>query len=340
VSSPSLGSRYTVAIVQHPPAFLDLEASVDRAVDLIAEAAREGAKLVVFGETWLPGYPVWIFGAAGWDDAAAKRVHARLVRNSVVVGSASTDRLASAARRHGVHVVIGCNERDGEFSRGTLYNSILTFTDAGELLPVHRKLWPTHAERLVWGLGDGSGLVVHDTPLGRLGGLVCWEHWMPLARFAMHALGEQVHCALWPDVAESHVLASRHYAFEGRCYVVCAGSYLTAGDLPEDFEAADALPALGSGTEDGVLLPGGSGLIGPDGTWVAGPLENQAGIVSGEVDLDRIAEEQLAFDAAGHYNRPDVFDVRIDTRRRPQARFLGGDEVADAIAAEGLAPTA
>jgi predicted amidohydrolase len=335
LSASASGGRYTVAVVQHPPAFLDLEGSVDRAVELIGEAAGDGAKLVVFGETWLPGYPVWIFGAAGWDDAAAKRAHARLVRNSVEVGSGATDRLAAAARRHRVHVVMGCNERDTEFSRGTIYNSILTFSDAGELLGVHRKLWPTHAERLVWGLGDGSGLIVHDTPLGRVGGLVCWEHWMPLARFAMHALGEQVHCALWPDVVESHRLASRYYAFEGRCYVVCAGSYLAESDIPADFEAIDALPGLGAAeTAAGVLLPGGSGIIGPDGEWVAGPLQNERGIVYGEVDLDRIAEEQLAFDAAGHYNRPDVFEVRIDTRPRPQATFVRPEEQ-PAVAAEG-----
>src|SRR5262249_746356 len=177
---------------------------------------------------------------------------------------------------------------------------------------------PTGAERLVGGRGDGSTLPVFDTPLGRLGGLVCWEHWMPLARFAMHAKGEQIHVAVWPDADDVHHLASRHYAFEGRCYVLCVGSYSTARDLPDDFELAGAMGVSG----DDVLCRGGSGVIGPDGRWLAGPVDGREGdggegMVYAEIGLARIGEEQEALDAAGHYNRPDVFRLTVD--ERPQA---------------------
>lgn len=170
---------------------------------------------------------------------------------------------------------------------------------------------------MIWGPGDGSTLHVFDTPIGRLGGLICWEHWMPLARFAMHAKGEQVHVAAWPDLPEVHHLASRSYAFEGRCYVVCAGLYLPLAAIPEDLEVRDALVAVASENPDpSVVLWGGSGVVGPDGGWVAGPVADREEIVLGEVDLDRIAGEHQALDAAGHYNRPDVFSLTVDETPR------------------------
>jgi predicted amidohydrolase len=301
--------RFTAAVVQAAPVYLDREATVAKTVGLVEEAAREGAKLVAFPETWIPGYPSWIYHAAQWNEPRSKRVFARLQRNSVEVPSPATDALCAAAREAGVHLVVGINELEG----GTIYNSLLYVSDEGEILGVHRKLVPTHAERIVWGRGDGSTLHVFDTPLGRLGGLVCWEHWMPLARFAMHAKGEQIHVAVWPDADDVHHLASRHYAFEGRCYVLCVGSYSTARDLPDDFELADAMGVSG----DDTLCLGGSGIIGPDGRWVAGPVDGREAIVYAELDLARIAEEQQALDTAGHYNRPDVFRLAVD--ERPQA---------------------
>ncbi len=253
------------AAVQHAPVFLDRDATIEKGVALIAQAAANGAHLVVFGETWVPCYPAWIFGAAEWDSPIAKRAHAQLLANSVQVPSQATDRICAAAKEHGVEVVMGINELDTGTSRGTMYNSLLYVSSSGEILGVHRKLLPTHAERIVWGQGDGSTLHVFDTAVGRLGGLVCWEHWMPLARFAMHARGEQIHVAAWPDVPEIHHLASRNYAFEGRCFVVCASTFLTADMIPPDFEAAAAAGALEDpANSDGVLLPGGSGIIGPD----------------------------------------------------------------------------
>ncbi len=317
----------TAAAVQVAPIFLDRDATVEKAVSLIDEAAHAGARLVVFPETWLPGYPAWIFGAAGWDDAHSKKAFARLHRNAIQVPSPTTDALCRAAKRHGVYVVMGINERDAAFSTGTLYNSLLYISDQGAILGVHRKLVPTHAERIIWGQGDGSTLHVFDTAIGRLGGLICWEHWMPLARFALHAKGEQIHVAAWPEGPELHHLASRHYAFEGRCFVVCAASYLTTAHLPADFELPEAMGAAGDfGQEPGVILPGGSGLIGPDGAWIAGPVAGQETIVYGQIELARIAEEQQALDAAGHYNRPDIFHLTIDERPRRQVTWQRGTE--------------
>ena len=317
VPSQSHG-RYLAAVVQHPPVFLDREATVARACGLIAEAASAGARVVAFSEAYVPGYPGWIFGAAGWDDPVAKRLHAQLAENSLEVGGADLRTLQDAARELGVTVVMGATERDTRFSRGSLFNSLFFIDARGELLGVHRKLMPTHAERLVWApAADASALRSYDTPLGRLGGLICWEHWMPLTRFAMHATGEQVHVAAWPEVPEMHQIAARHYAFEGRCYVLFAGQLLRAADLPDDEELRRATLGLGDlGGGDELLLPGGSGIIGPDGHWIAGPVEHDATIVYGEIDLDRILEEQLALDATGHYHRPDLFTVTMHAGRR------------------------
>lgn len=318
--------KLRVAAVQAPPVFLDLDASVDRALELIARAAAAGAEIVAFPETWLPGYPAWVFGTAAWDHPGAKRAYARLLDNAVTVPGEAVSRLCRAAAAHGLQVVIGANERDVRFSRGSLYNSLLFITADGTLAGVHRKLMPTHAERIIWAPGDGSTLTVVETPEARIGGLVCWEHWMPLARFAMHALGEQVHVAAWPEGSHVTELASLSYAFEGRCYVIAASPWVTRADIPAEFELADAIDeAFGLSPADDVVNSGGSGIAGPDGRWVAGPVYGRPDIVCATIDLARIAEEQQVLDTAGHYNRPDVFRLNIDTRPRPAVRWLTDD---------------
>ncbi|MBN2204492.1 MAG: carbon-nitrogen hydrolase family protein [Thermoleophilia bacterium] len=314
--------KFVAAAIQATPVWFDAEATIDKAVGLIDEAARNGARLLAFPETWVPGYPAHIFGAAAWDDPEAKEAYRLLLEESVTVPGPATDRLCEAARRNGVMVVMGVNERDGDSSRGTIYNSQVFISADGRVLGVHRKLWPTHAERLLWGQGDGSTLHVFDTPLGRVGGLICWEHWMPLARFAMHAKAEQVHIASWPEVPEIHHLASRHYAFEGRCFVICVGSYLTIDHVPAGFPCREAILRGGDYGEAGVICPGGSGIIAPDASWVAEPVEMREVIVYGEIDLARIGREQMALDSVGNYNRPDVFQLTVDARPKPAVRWL------------------
>lgn len=308
-----------LAAAQLAPVFMDRDATISKVVAAIDEAGRHGAGIVGFGEALVPGYPMWIYGAAGWDDPVTKRVFAQLQENSVEVPSRATQVLCDAAKRAGIVVVLGINERDTKFSRGTLFNSLLFISAEGEIMGVRRKLMPTHAERLVWGQGDGSDIQVFDTPIGRVGGAICWEHWMPLGRFVMHAKGEQIHVAAWPEIPDMHHVASRHYAFEGRCFVICVGSYMTMDHVPATFELRSVLDAAGKFGEDADdLLPGGSGIIGPDGNWIIGPVAGREEILYGDVDLASIGGEQLAFDPAGHYNRPDIFSVQVDERRREQ----------------------
>lgn len=301
----------TAAVVQASPVYLDRDACIAKAAALTAEAASNGARIVAFGETWLPGYPVWFDsgpGAALWGERATKELHAELVANSVVVPSRATDELAAAARAAGVYLVIGVNERVDRQNRGTLYNSILYFGPDGSLMGLHRKLVPTYQERMVWGQGDGSTLSVVDTPYGRLGGLVCWEHAMPLARQAMHAKGEQIHVAVWPAGWDMHQVMSRHYAFEGRTFVLAAASVVRLADMPDHLEGLRSLRPI-----DGeFLIEGGSAIIGPDGSYLAGPVFREETILYAELDTRRIAEELTTLDVVGHYNRPDVFELRVN----------------------------
>ena len=292
-----------VAIVQAAPVYLDLDASVRVALEWIARAAREGATLVAFGETWLPGYPAWLDhcpDAALWNHEATKRVFARLRANSVEVPSATTESLGRAAAEHGVVIVMGVNERAG----GTLYNTMLTFDADGRLVRHHRKLVPTYTERLVWGPGDAAGVDAAPTRAGVVGGLVCWEHWMPLARHALHASGERLHIAMWPTVHEMHQVASRQYAFEGRCFVLAAGLLMDARDLPLPSQA------------QGLVLRGGSAIIGPDGAYVTGPVFDEETLVTADLDLEAIDRELMTLDVAGHYARPDLFTFAMTRTRR------------------------
>ena len=310
---------YRVAAVQASSVFMDREASVAKACKLIAEAGSGGAQLAVFPETWLPGFPIWIERAPGtalWDHQPAKEAFTRLVANAVEAPGSTTAALCAAAAEAGCGVVMGINERQGGRLSGTLYNTIIYVGEDGRLLGKHRKLILTYAERLIWGQGDGSTLGAFDTPVGRVGGLVCWEHWMPLARHAMHVTGEQVHAALWPTVEEIHQVASRHYAFEARCFVVAAGSVLRRDQVPDDLEIF-----RGDGIDPGEhLLAGGSAIIGPDGNYLAGPAGAEETILYADLDTSRIAAEHQTFDPVGHYARPDVFSVTINTA--PQT-YLG-----------------
>ncbi len=308
--------KVNVAVVQASPVFMNLEASLEKAVELIGRAAGEGAGLVAFGETWLPGYPAWLDhcpGAALWNHEPTKQVFARLRQNSVTVPGVETERLGQAAREHNLVLVIGVNERVARGpGNGTLYNSLLTFDADGQLVKHHRKLVPTYTERLVWGQGDGAGLEAAETAAGRVGSLVCWEHWMPLARQALHDSGEHIHVAVWPTVHEMHQIASRHYAFEARCFVLAAGLIMHVRDLPPELNT----PAELANGPDDLLLRGGSAVIGPDGRYIAGHVFDKETIMTAEIDFSEIDREKMTLDVSGHYNRPDVFDLRLNLSSR------------------------
>jgi|SRR5690625_257946 len=238
-------NKITVAIIQAKPIYLDLPEAIEKTLAYIKKAARKGAELVTFGETWLTGYPTWIDhvpDACLWNYKPTKEVYSLLRQNSPTISGREISALKQAAKEHKIVVVMGLNERldDGQ-GHGTLYNSLITIGADGELLNHHRKLVPTFTERIIWGAGDGSGLKVAETSLGKIGGLICWEHWMPMARQALHNEAEQIHIAVWPTVNEMHQIASRHYAFEGRCYVLATGLLESVKELPSQFELPEEL---------------------------------------------------------------------------------------------------
>jgi nitrilase len=320
----------TVAIVQSEFA-PSLEESLARTRHLAAEAVAQGAAIIAFPETWIPGYPAWLDccrDAALWDHAPVKAVYARMADAAVVVNGASGRQLRDVARDVNAVLVVGIVERvEAGPGRGTLYNSQLTIDADGTLLNHHRKLMPTYTERLVWGAGDADGLRTVEVASGadrvRVGGLICWEHWMPLARQALHEAGEDVHVAAWPMVHERHQLASRHYAFEGRCHVLASGALMRAASLPPELEPhPDRV-----GSPDDWVLRGGSAIIGPDGTYVTEPVWEREAVIVAELDLRRGREESMTLDVAGHYSRPELFDftVRRGTRKTPD----GGSAMAE-----------
>lgn len=304
-----------VALIQMPhglaaPAFLE------RAAGHVREAAAGGARLAAFPETVLPGYPAWLDvcrDAALWDHPPVKAVFRRFFEASIPVPGDEVRALGALARECELTLVIGVSERvDAGAGSRTLYNTLLTFGPDGRLQNHHRKLMPTFSERMVWGGGDAEGLRAVATSFGRVGGLICWEHWMPLARQALHEAGEDVHVAAWPTVKELNLVASRHYAFEGRCYVLAVGGLLRRDALPPELELH---PSAQGGGE--WLLRGGSCVFGPDGRVVVEPVYDREGVVVAELDPGRIAEEAMTLDTSGHYSRPDCLRLeRLGGGRR------------------------
>jgi nitrilase len=294
------------ACVQVEPAIFDRSATIDIVAERTGEAAGEGAGLVVFPETFVPAYPssAWAKAFAGWADPRAKAAFALLHRESLAVPSADADRLGAIAREHAVMLVIGVNEVDPA-RPGTLYNSLLYYGADGELVLHHRKLVPTNHERLVWGPGDGRGLRAIETPVGRIGGLICWENYMPLARFALYDSGVELYIASTADDGDAWQATLVHIARESRSFVLAPAHFQRAGSYPDDFPLREELEGRD------VLGRGGSAILGPDGAYLAGPLYDEEGILYAELDPARLAEERQRFDAAGHYHRPDVFSLSV-----------------------------
>jgi len=297
-----------VACVQAEPAILDRAATLDKLAGLTAEAKEQGAQLVVFPETFVPAYPssAWAKFLAGWADPRAKGAFAQLARESVDVPGPDADRLGEIARENDVWLVTGVNERDPE-RPGTLYNSLLYHAPDGTLAVHHRKLVPTNHERLVWGQGNGDGLRAVETAIGRIGGLICWENYMPLARFALYESGVEIYIAPTADDGDAWQATLVHIARESRAFVVSPCHFQRGPSYPDDFPLKEEIAGYDP------LGRGGSAILAPEGSYLAGPLYDEEGILYADLDPQRLAEERQRFDAAGHYHRPDVLSLEVRT---------------------------
>jgi nitrilase len=302
------------AVVQAAPALFDREATVQEACRLTAEAATQGAGLILFPEAFIPAYPRGLsFGTVvGSRTPEGRRTWERYWANAVDVPGPTTDALGEAAREAGVYLAVGVIERDTAFSRGTLYCTLLYFGPDGRLLGKHRKLKPTAAERLIWGEGDGSTLTVVDTPFGKVGGLICWENYMPLARMAMYAKGVEIYLAPTADGRERWVATLRHIALEGRCFVLGCNQFVTKGMYPADLPGIEDLEG-----QPEALCRGGSVIISPLGDVLAGPLWDREGILFADMDMAEVARGKFDFDVVGHYARSDVFRLIVNERPAP-----------------------
>jgi nitrilase len=297
------------AAIQAEPVVLDRDATVSKACSLIAEAASNGARLAVFPELFVPTFinsSIWGRGLAQWGSDRARRAWLRLWQNSVEIGDEATSRLSEAAQEHGVTVATGLHER--EPGTRTLYNAILFIGSEGAILGKHRKLVPTNAERMVHAFGDGSTLRVFETAVGKVGGLICWENLMPLARYALYAQGEQIHVAPTAFDDEMGVVNARNTALEGGVFVISCCMLLRKSSFPADFEFAEELQAAGD-----FPLAGGSCIVGPDGRLSTGSLWKEEGILYADLDLSETIQASQLFDAVGHYARPEVLGLRLNT---------------------------
>jgi len=311
-----------VAVIQQAPVFLDRAATLARAIDALREAAAAGAGLVVFPEAFVPGYPAWIWKLRpGTDTGLAERLHARLRAQAVSLAGEDLRPLRDAAKENRVTVVCGINEIDSDFSRGTLYNTVAVIGPDGALRNRHRKLMPTNPERMVWGLGDATGLTVVDTPCGRVGTMICWESYMPLARSALYAQGVQLYIAPTYDSGERWLATMQHVAREGGCWVIGCGCALRGRDLADELLVKACLYT----DADEWINGGDSVIVAPGGKIVAGPLHEQFGVVSVEIDLDRIGLALRSLDVSGHYARPDIFRLQVNRRAFSPVEFTDHD---------------
>jgi len=305
-------ATFKVAAVQAAPVFLDRTATIDKACELIAAAGREGARLIVFPEAFIPAYPDWVWAIPSGEEEVLNELYAELLANAVTIPSDATDVLCRAARLARAHVVMGMSERNAEASGASLYNTLLYIDDQGQILGKHRKLVPTGGERLVWAQGDGSTLHVYDTPFGKLGGLICWENDMPLARYTMYAWGTQIYVAATWDRGQPWLSTLRHIAKEGRVYVIGRSIAMRKDDIPDSFAFKQKFYA----NADEWINIGDSAIVNPDGAFIAGPVRMKEEILYAEVDPRQMRGPKWMLDVAGHYARPDVFELTVHTDER------------------------
>ena len=309
------------AICQRPPVLLDKKASMAAALAMVAEAAGQGARLMTFPEAFLPGYPTWVWRLRpGADMALGNEIHRQLQLNAIDMNSGDLDPLREAAAKHGMVIVMGMHELDSAFSGSTLFNTVVVIGDDGAILNKHRKLMPTNPERMVWGMGDASGLRVVDTKFGRLGCLLCWENYMPLARYALYAQHMDILVAGTWDCGDLWTASMRHIAKEGGCWVLSSATALQGSDIPASF------PGRGQLFKDEEWInPGDAIAVKPGGTLVAGPLHEEKSILYAMIDADTARAARKSLDVAGHYSRPDVFQLNVDRQPKPPAVFRDSD---------------
>ena len=309
-----------LAIIQEPPVWLDLAATMERALGLIASAAAEGAQMVVFPEAWFPGYPTFVWRLApGAGMSMTDELFARLQANSIDTARGGLAPLMEAAKEHGIVIVAGYQERDGAVSGSTLFNACAIIDADGRLLNNHRKLMPTNPERMVWGFGDGSGLRVVETAVGRVGALICWENYMPLARFALYAQNIDIYVAPTWDSGETWLATMQHIARESGAWVIGCATALEVADIPEDVPYYDKLfPDKGEWVN-----PGDAVVYRPFGGVHAGVMHREKGLLLAEIDPAKAAAARRKFDVAGHYARPDVLSLQVNRARQSPALFEG-----------------
>jgi nitrilase len=307
-----------IAIIQESPVLLDRKKTIEKAVQLIDQAASSGAELVVFPEAYISGYPAWIWRLRpGGDWGTSENLHSRLLDSAVDIDSGDLKLLCDSAKKNKITIVCGLNERDSTLSKATLYNTVVIIGKEGDILNRHRKLMPTNPERMVWGFGDGSGLNVIDTPAGRVGTLLCWENYMPLARYTLYSQGVEIYVAPTYDSGNEWLGTMQHIAREGRCWVICSGVAITNSDIPNDFPDRETLyPA-----SEEWINPGDSVVVAPGGEIVAGPMRKEKGILFAEVDSKRVGISKRDLDVTGHYSRPDIFTLSVDTQPQSPIKF-------------------
>ena len=307
-----------IAIIQESPVLLDRKKTIEKAIKLIEQATSANAELVVFPEAYISGYPAWIWRLRpGGDWGTSENLHSRLLDSAVDIDAGDLKLLCASAKKNKITIVCGLNEQDGKLSKATLYNTVVIIGKDGNILNRHRKLMPTNPERMVWGFGDGSGLNVVDTSAGRVGTLLCWENYMPLARYTLYSQGVEIYIAPTYDSGDGWLGTMQHIAREGRCWVICSGVALTNSDIPIDFPDRETMyPA----TEEWIN-PGDSVVVAPGGEIVAGPMRKEKGILFAEVDSKRVGISKRDLDVTGHYSRPDIFTLSVDTQPQSPIKF-------------------
>ncbi|WP_272021915.1 carbon-nitrogen hydrolase family protein [Olleya namhaensis] len=308
-----------VAIAQITPVLLNKLETLKKVEQSIIDAALVGSELIVFGEALVPGYPFWVAltGGAEWDTKVNKELHATYVKNSIQIEAGELDRICDLAKTNKIAVYLGIMERAKNRGGHSIYASLVYIDATGVIKSVHRKLQPTYDERLTWAPGDGNGLQVHPLKQFTVGGLNCWENWMPLPRTALYGLGENLHIAVWPGSDHNTKDITRFIARESRSYVISASSLMTKKDFPESTPHLDTI--LTNAPE--VLANGGSCIAGPDGEWIIEPVLHKEGLITATLDFNRVLEERQNFDVVGHYSRPDVTKLTVNRQRQSTVEF-------------------